>query len=194
MSHYPPPQHKRAPKTSDHSKVYSKYLNGNLHMKKSRCENQNYRPGVRSHRISSIIHTLLKHNNVINCLYNPLKTSRMLVLTCGVSNCTGSIEGLQSPNASMWTEARRARGPCAAAATSALWYGPPPIVFCSILEAVPCSAKAYWSKISRLVFIRHASLCNRIATLGSGDGLTGHQARPPEERGPPHCRSYVVSS
>ena len=59
----------------------------------------------------------------------------------------------------------RARGPCAAAATSALGYGLPPIVFCSILEAVPCSANAYWSNISRLVFIRHASLCSCIAAV-----------------------------
>ena len=164
MSHYPL-QHKSALKNSDHSKVYPKYLNGNLHMKKSRCENYNYRPGVRSQRIIQYHLYITKHNNVINCLYNPLKTSRMLVLHCGVSNCTGSIEGLQSPNASMWTEARRARGPCAAAATSALGYGLPPIVFCSILEAVPCSANAYWSKISRLVFIRHASLCSCIAAV-----------------------------
>ena len=35
----PPPQHKRAPKISDHSKVYPKYLNGNLHMKRNRCKN-----------------------------------------------------------------------------------------------------------------------------------------------------------
>ena len=37
--HITPPQYKRAPKTSDHSKVYPKYFNGNLHMKKNRCEN-----------------------------------------------------------------------------------------------------------------------------------------------------------
>ena len=34
----PPPQHKRAPKTSDISKEYPDYPNGNLHMKKSRCK------------------------------------------------------------------------------------------------------------------------------------------------------------
>ena len=101
----------------------------------------------------------------LNVSYNPLKTSRMLVLTGDALNCTGSIEGLQSPKASMWTEARRARGPCAAAATSALGYGSPPTVFCNIFEAVPCSANAYWSKISKLVFIRHASLCSCIAAV-----------------------------
>ena len=31
--------HKRAPKSSDISKEYPDYLNGNLHMKESRCKN-----------------------------------------------------------------------------------------------------------------------------------------------------------
>ena len=31
MSHYPPPQHKRAPKTSDISKEYPEYSSGELH-------------------------------------------------------------------------------------------------------------------------------------------------------------------
>ena len=123
------------------------------------------RPGVRSHRIIQCRLYLTEHTNVTKCHYDPFKTSRMLVLQYGVSNCIGSIEGLQRPNASMWTEARRACGPCAAAATSALGYGLPPIVFCSILEAVPCSANAYWSNISMLVFIRHASLCSCIAAV-----------------------------
>ena len=146
--------------------------------------------------------------------------SLMLVLQYALSNSIGSREGLQRPSASMWTEARRARGPCASAATSAFGYGLPPIVFCSILEAVPCSANAYWSNISRFVFIRHVSLCNCIAaviawsrdkvshhwpglisrsqadtgalTLSRKCGyLAEHQVRPPEERGPLHCRSYA---
>ena len=108
---------------------------------------------------------LTKHTNVMKCHYYPFKTSRMLVLQYGVSNCIGSIEGLQRPNASMWTEARRARGPCAAAATSALGYGLPTNVFCSILDAVLCSASTYWSNISRFVFIRYASLCSSIAAV-----------------------------
>ena len=50
-----------------------------------------------------------------------------------VANCNGSIEGLNSPNASIWTEARRVCVPGAAAITSALGYGPPPLSFVIIL-------------------------------------------------------------
>ena len=42
-----------------------------------------------------------------------------------------------------------------------LLYGPPSIVFCSIFEAVPCNASAYWSRM--FVCMRHASLCSFIA-------------------------------
>ena len=46
-----------------------------------------------------------------------------------------------------------------------LWVWATSDCLSSMLEAVPWSAKAYWSKISRFVFIRHTSLCSCIAAV-----------------------------
>ena len=65
----PPPQHKCAPKTSDISKEYPDYLNGNLHMKTTDARTKTTRPGVRSHRIIQYRLYLAEHTNVTK--YSP---------------------------------------------------------------------------------------------------------------------------
>ena len=54
----PPPQHKRAPKTSDNSLEYPDYLNGNLHMKTTDVKTEATALGSGPTELSSIIYTL----------------------------------------------------------------------------------------------------------------------------------------
>ena len=80
---------------------------------------------------------------------------------------TGSIVGLQSPSASICTEILPACAPGAPVRTSAPGKEPPPIVRCNMVDAVPCNARAYWSRTSKLDFIRQASLCSCIAAVSA---------------------------
>ena len=54
----PPPQHKCAPKTSDISKEYPDYLNGNLHMKTTDARTKTTALGSGPTELSSIVYTL----------------------------------------------------------------------------------------------------------------------------------------
>ena len=105
---------------------------------------------------------------IINCSWLHCLCLAVRVQDRAAANCNGSTVGLHNPNASIWTEARRACAPGAADATSAPGYGPPPIVLCNSFDAVPCSARAYWSRMSKFVCMRQASLCSCIAGPVSG--------------------------
>ena len=74
----PPPQHKRAPKTSDISKEYPDYRKSS-HEEKPMQELKLPPWGPVPPNIQYRLY-LAEHTNVTKCHYYPLKTSRMLVL------------------------------------------------------------------------------------------------------------------
>ena len=81
------------------------------------------------------------------------------------ANWIGSNVGLHSPSASIYTETLRACAPGAPVSTSIPGKEPPPIVRCKRVIAVPCNASAYWSRMSKFVCIRQASLCSCMAAV-----------------------------
>ena len=105
----------------------------------------------------------MPYNNV----HNHVADRATLVQDRVAMTLTGSIVGLQSPSASICTEILPACGPGAPVRTSLPGKVPPPIVRCNMVDAVPCNARAYWSRISKLDFIRQASLCSCIAAVST---------------------------
>ena len=129
---------------------------------------QPYCKSLRTVRTSGLTERPARHNisvQYMNCswLYCKFLTGR--VQDRAAANCNGSIVSLHSPSASIWTETLRACAPGAAVVTSAPGKGPPPIVLCNSFDAVLCSASAYWSRMSKFVCMRHASLCSCIAAV-----------------------------
>ena len=100
MSHYPPPQHKRAPETSDIHKEYPEYCNGDRHTQGSPTKDY-YRPGTQPHtnKPKNYIHRSdVLHSNMQlyertrkNLATKTTKLSKMIILRNCKMECLNRI-------------------------------------------------------------------------------------------------------
>ena len=100
MSYYPPPQHKRAPKTSDISKEYPEYCNRDRHTQGSPSKHY-YRPGTQPHtnqaknyiHRSDLLHSNMQFitKNQKNLATKTTKLSKMTILRNCKMECPNRI-------------------------------------------------------------------------------------------------------